>query len=214
MKGRDKRELILLVVCVLLLVIVIYLILLDLWGLSLWGKTVDYTRFGTWSQAVSGIVTTVALIVALTSLLSQRSIHNRNEDRRLIEEETSIFLWLTAKELRDNLNNLVGRLWDVRIQNSTDAPVYHWKVIFDSNVNHLCNELKRPILPGENAFNLPFFDNLEPNKTPESSLIFEGRSGRIWTRSTRGILKQTTIKELDCPHSTQRTNSNSSRILS
>ncbi|MCX6168653.1 MAG: hypothetical protein NTX65_04915 [Ignavibacteriales bacterium] len=200
MKEISRKESILLFICVLLSLALFYVLMLNLWGLSLFGETIDYTRFGTWSNALSGIGTTSALIVALTSLYLQRSIYRKAEARRFIDEETSIFLWLTFKEVRDDSGKLVCRLWDMIVQNSTVAPIYHWQISIDSYTTHICSFLKHPLLPGVNVFNLSFLDNLEPSKVPESILVFEGRSGRIWTRSTRGTIKEDTIKDLNCNH--------------
>jgi hypothetical protein len=200
MDKKTKRETFLLAICAFLSLALFYLIMLNLWGLSLFGSAIDYTRFGTWSNAISGIGTTSALIVALASLYSQRSMYQAAEARRLLEEETSVFLWLNYQDMRDEKNKHVGWIWDLKIHNSTRAPIYHWKVNFYSHSNHLCNSLKRPLLPGENVFNLLFLDNLEPSKTPESTLIFEGRSDRIWTRSTSGNVVQVSTNELICAH--------------
>ena len=200
MEKKIKREAILLGVCAFLGLAVFYLVMLDFWGLTLFGSVVDYTRFGTWSNAISGIGTTSALIVALASLYSQRSIYRASEARRLLEEETSLYLWLSFQEVRDEKNKFVARMWDVRIHNLTKAPIYHWKIHFTAHSEHLCNFVKHPLLPGENDFNLPFLDNLEPSETPESILSFEGRSGRIWARSTRGNLAQVSAPELKCEH--------------
>jgi len=200
MSTLPKRELILLTLCVLLGVALFYVVMLNLFGLHLSGTVIDYSRFGTWSQAISGTATTSALVVALASLYSQRSIYRSAESRRVIEEETAVFHWLTFKEVRDDANNLIGRLWDIRIQNSTAAPIYCWKLSFSSDSGHLCNHVKRPLLPGENVFNVAALDHLDPSNAPEPVLIFAGRSAKIWTRSALGILVQCTQKELDCPH--------------
>jgi hypothetical protein len=198
---RTKHtEAILLLACGFLGLALFYLVMLNRWGINLWTQSIDYTKFGTLSNAVSGIGTTTALIVALASLLSQRAIHSRAEGRRAQEEETAVFQWTVSKELRDNVGKLIGRVWDVRIQNSTKAPIYHWKVDFDSTSEHLCNYSKRPLLPEENMFNLPFFDNLQSNAIPQPNLTFEGRSGRIWMRSARGVLTEARTKELECVH--------------
>jgi hypothetical protein len=158
MKKGHIRETILFFVCVLLIFAFAYLMMLDKWGINPFDKQIDYTRFGTWSNAISGIGTTLAVIVALAALYSQRAIHRSGENRRLLEEETAIFLWLNFKEVRNEKDVLINRLWDIKIQNSTAAPIFCWKVTFLPHVEHLCNYSKRPLLPGENLFNLPIFD--------------------------------------------------------
>jgi hypothetical protein len=195
-----KRETVLLGACAFLCLGIFYLLMLDKWGLSLWGHAIDYTRFGTWSQAISGIGTTSAVIIALASLYSQRSIHLAAESRRRLEEETAVFQWITSKEVRDENHKLIGRIWDITIQNSTVAPIYQWKVTFGPASSYICNHLKRPLLPGANVFNLPFFDNVEVSNTPEPTLFFEGRSGRAWSRSARGVTTHVQIQAMNCEH--------------
>lgn len=174
--------------------------LLNIWGLGLFGTAIDYGRFGNWSDAISGIGTLSAVIIALAGLHRERSVQRAAEERRSIEMETAVFQWLTSKEVRDDSDKPIGRLWDIRIQNSTAAPIYHWNIILSSPLDHLCNYQKRPLLPGENVFNLPSLDNLEPSKAPEPTLSFQGISGRTWTRSARGLLQQNQSHLLDCVH--------------
>jgi hypothetical protein len=202
MEETRKREAYLWATIVILVLALLYVITLDLWGLSLWGNAVDYIRFGTWSGAIASIGTTAAVIVAFTAWYWQRASQQSAEAKRLVEMETAVFQWLTSKEVRDDDDNLVRRLWDLRIQNSTIAPIYHWKISFFSESGHLCNYLKRPLLPGENVFNLPVLDNVEPSQAPEPTLSFEGSSGRIWIRTSRGLLEQTTVEKTGCVHGT------------
>jgi hypothetical protein len=198
MKETHRREAVLLIVCVILMFTLLYLVMLNSWGIHLWDKSIDYSKFGNWSDAVTGLATTGAIIVALATLLWQRRSQQIAEAAKEIEAETAVFQWITSKEVRDESDQLVGRLWDARVQNSTVAPVYHWKLSFESDHNHLCSQLKRPLLPGENVFNLYFLDNVEPSKAPEPVLIFQGRSGRFWTRSANGILQLASHDDLRC----------------
>jgi hypothetical protein len=200
MKPARKREIVLWVVCALLSFSLFCVITLARWGIHLWDKAIDYNRFGTWSDAASGIGTSAALIVALAAFFWERSNRRSEEADRLREAETAIFQWITSKEVRDTDDNLLGRVWDIKIQNSTVSPIYRWKLTFGSRQEFLCNHLKRPLIPGENVFNLPFLDNLEPNKVPEPTLTFEGRSGRIWTRSSRGLLEEATTQGVAYNH--------------
>ncbi|MGH9969761.1 MAG: hypothetical protein ACREBG_18480 [Pyrinomonadaceae bacterium] len=188
------------VVVILLTVALLYVLTLNLWGLRPWGKTIDYARFGTWSNAISGIGTTAAVIVALAAQYWQRTSQRATEAAQLLQEEVAVFQWLTSKEIRDANDKLVGRVWDVKIQNSTVAPIYKWKVVLGAGMDDVCNYLKRPLLPGENFFNVPSLDNTEPIKAPETTLIFEGHSGRVWTRTARGTIQQTDGKSLACTH--------------
>ncbi len=200
MKNDRLREAILFSLSVALSFGLLYLILLNRWGVHLWSTPIDYTRFGTWSEAIAGLATTAAVIVALATLLWQQAAQRSSELTRKLEAETAVFQWLTSKEVRDESDNLIGRLWDVRIHNSTVAPIYQWKIHFETISEHLCSNTKRPLLPGDNVFNLPFLDGLEPSKMPEPTLTFRGSSERYWARSASGLLETVVSKRLQCSH--------------
>jgi len=196
MKTREK---ILWVVCALLVVTLYFSVMLQKWGLTLFGDEVDYNRFGNWSDAVSGVATTTAIIVALVGIWIQHSATKASETTRALEEETAIYFWLKSHEVYED-KKFVGRTWDLVIQNSTKLPVYSWSVKFDSYNEHLCNFQKRPLLPNENIFNLPFLDNVEPNKAPTATLYFEGKSNRCWSRDIKGQPNQITLTQMSCSH--------------
>jgi hypothetical protein len=185
---------------------VICLVTLDRWNIHPWKEPLDYSRFGNWGEAIAGIGTTAAVMVALVALFRDRANQRATEAKRRIEAETAVFQWLTSKEIRDDTDRPIGRIWDIKIQNSTAAPIYHWQISFES-VEHCCNYLKRPLLPGENVFNIPTLDNTEPAKAPEPLLIFEGRSGEIWIRSARGKVNNGTERKLSCSHTPARPSS-------
>jgi hypothetical protein len=200
MKDAGKREAVLISLCVVLILSLLYLVLLNRWGIRLWEAPLDYQRFGTWGEAIAGLATTGAVIVALATLLWQRAAQRSSDLSRKLEAETAVFHWLTSKEVRDEENKLISRLWDIRIHNSTVAPIYQWKIDFSSVPDHLCSRIKRPLLPGENVFNLPFLDDMEPSNMPEPALAFQGISERYWVRSASGLLEIATAKRLECAH--------------
>ncbi len=201
MDGGDKREVVAWILCALLSLALTYLITLNCWGIHLWDHAIDYNRFGNWGEAISGMGTTAAVIVAFTAFCWERSDQRATERKRVMEAETSVFHWLTSKEVTDGLGEPIGRIWDLRINNSTLAPIYQWRIEFGMLPDHLCNSVKRPLVPGDsNVFNLPFLDNVEPSNAPEPSLIFVARSGLTWRRSARGLVEKTTSRELACAH--------------
>jgi len=200
---NGKRDWILWLVISALALAVYCSLSLQRWGIDLSRHPIDYARFGSWSEAITGVATSLAVFVALGTLYRDRLRDRRAEDDRETERETAVYHWLTSKELRDEEDNRIGRVWDLRVQNSTSAPIYRWRANFSINNTHLCNFSKRPLLPGENVLNLPFLDNLSPNEMPEVNLIFEGRSSRIWLRSPQGTLEQGSIHLLQCEHSVE-----------
>src|SRR5664280_2835382 len=174
MQNQRQREALLLSLIAVFALAFAGMFTLEIWGVHPWRGPVDYSRFGNWSDAISGIGTTAAVVVALAAISKDRTTRRMAEAARLVNEETAVFQWVTSKEVRDEIDRLVGRVWDLRIQNSTIAPIYQWSVLFESN-DHVCNYQKRPLLPGENIFNAPFLDDLDPSASPEPLLVFEAR---------------------------------------
>ena len=195
-----KTEKILWVVCSILSLALYFSVMLQKWGLSLFGEDVDYSRFGNWSDAISGIATSVAIIVALVGIWIQYSVTKSAETAKRLEEETSIYFWLKSNDIVNDKDEFIGRTWDLIIQNLTKVPIYSWVVKFETYSDHLCNFQKRPLLPNENLFNLPFLDNLEPGKTPMATLYFEGNSERYWSRNIKGQPREIKINEMNCNH--------------
>jgi len=197
------REIISWTFCALLLLVLCYLLMLDAWGLTLVGDVVDHTKFGTWGQMVSAIGTTIAFLIGLANLITVRSNYKAGEDRRKEEEETSVFIWLSPiEDIDEKTEEHVGWQWVVNILNSTKSPIYNWKISFDREENHLCSLQKNPLLPKLNSFNLPFLDEVEPNNSPTATIIFESKSGIIWSRTVKGLLIKVTEQETVCNHST------------
>jgi hypothetical protein len=187
-------------VCAILFVVLVCLITLDLWGIHVSDKALDYAKFGNWGETFEGVGTTAAVIVALAALLRERAKQSAEDARREAEAETAVFQWLTSKEVRDESDKLIGRVWDLKIQNATLAPIYQWRVGFGEHPKHMCSHVKRPLLPGENVFNVQFLDDSDPSAAPEATLWFKGRSGRLWRRSALGMVEQCLPSDLDCEH--------------
>ena len=195
------RERVMPVLVIVLLVSVIYLLTLDLWGLRPWGDAIDYERFGTWAEALSGIGTTSAVIVALSALVFERSAARKAEMAKAKEEETAVFVWLAPTQVREkNTNEYIKRIWDVRFDNRTRAPIYMWRVDFGEQVPHKCSATSGPIAPGESIRNVPDLDAVEPSVAPRPSIYFEGRDGRLWKRAANGALSEVSGADLRCEH--------------
>lgn len=195
-----KRELLLGSIIALLIFCLLVISSLYLWGVTFWRGPIDYAVFGNWSEALSGLATTAAVTVALTSLLHERSIRRLAEHNQTLEREAAVYIWLSFTEIVDQAGKRVGRLWDLKIQNLMTAPIYRWSAIFSDGQPHLCGFSARPLLPGENVFNLPRLDNSMPNAVPTAELIFESQSGSVLRRSDKGALGEAAIRSLVCEH--------------
>lgn len=157
---------------------------INYWGIQL--GSVDYQKFGTWGQAISGTATFLGVMTALSSLLWQYGKSRKEQEQKLIDEQTALYFWLTSQILKEeNTGIVLGRQWDVEIQNLTKSPIYRWRLDIDARP---LRESLRPILPNQNTFNLPELDNREPSDVPEPYLYFMSRDGRYWKRTASGTL--------------------------
>jgi len=190
-----------LAIALLALALALYL-LLDKWGLSLWGDHVDYDHFGNWSDAVSGIATAIAVIVALLSIHIGRTADRAAVRAKDLDAETAVYIWLQHKKI-EQASMPAFAVWDVIIRNTTPAPIYQWKVTIHRGPIFLCNHDLWPLRPGHNLFNVRGLDGVDPSQTPEVSISFEGRSGKLWTRTTKGRIQPAEQQALDCEHPTR-----------
>jgi hypothetical protein len=172
------------------------LLTLAWWGLSPWGTQVDYTRFGTWSQALSGLGSLAAVTVALSSLMWQRLKTLRDSAESVTESQTRLYLWLRSQVLVDGSGVTIGRNWDLEVQNLTETPIYEWLVTFPTTEEVLSHETKRPLLPGLNVFNLPVFDNFTHGQIGEPSIVFRARDSRLWRRTSSGAIDNAEVQAL------------------
>jgi hypothetical protein len=195
-----RREIALGIIIGLLSFCLVLVSTLYFWGIVFWKGPIDYTHFGNWGDAISGVATTAAVIVALVSLFRERAIRLATQRERAIEAEASVYLWLTSHEVRDQHDVKIGREWNLKVHNSTAAPIFRWLVTLDASHPHICSFNKGPLLPGENLLNIRSMDNVAPNQIPDASLMFEGRSGRSWQRTAKGVLREETTKALICEH--------------
>lgn len=187
-----------LVTIALLVLALILLTLLDKWGISLWTDKVDHVQFGTWSEAVSGIATSVAVIVTLLSLNLQRAADRATARAKDIEQETAVHIWLIHKKLDQGPNKPALALWDAVIRNATPAPIYKWKATILRGPITLCSSDYWPLRPGENnLFNVRDLDGVDPANTPEASITFIGRSGQTWTRLVTGQIQAVDASALE-----------------
>jgi hypothetical protein len=173
-------------VIVLLLFAFLMLVTLNYWGIPLSTGTLDYQKFGTWTQAISGTATFLGVMIAVASLLWQYLKSRRDVQQKAIEEQTAVYIWLNSQLLKDDITDaVVGRHWDLEIQNLTRAPIYVW---WAEASGELLVDSKRPILPNQNTFNVPRLDNCEPDEIPEPVIYFVSREGKYWKRTATGNL--------------------------
>ncbi|MGY4319215.1 hypothetical protein [Bradyrhizobium sp. JR3.5] len=157
---------------------------LNYWGIQL--GVIDYQKFGSWGQVVSGSATFLGVMTALASLLWQSGKNRKEQEQKSIDEQTAVYFWLTSQVLKEEVTDVViGRLWDLEIQNLTKSPIYVWRVEAEGR---LLVDTQRPILPSQNTFNVPLLDDRDPSLVPEPVMYFMSREGGYWKRSATGVL--------------------------
>jgi hypothetical protein len=197
-EGRELTTFLLWLGVMILAIFCVVLLTINVWGLHFFREPLDYVRFGTWTQAIAGTATFLGVMVALASLLWQQAKTREENARKLMDEHTAVFLWLTSQVLQDETTHeAVGRHWDLEIQNLTKAPIYRWRVEFPGFQESLSNVSKRPLLPSQNVFNLPFLDNCAPQSIPIPAVFFEARDGLAWKRTATGLISRAGLEQLE-----------------
>lgn len=186
-----SREPVLLVIVAALSLALLAIISLNLWGLTLTpGAQIDYEHFGNWSDAIAGLGSLLAVVAAAAAILGQHWATKRSVMMDRQRRETDIHHWLDYAELQDEHGAHRGWTWTVEIQNSTQAPIYAWKIDIPGLETGLDSHRKSPIRPGATKFNLPCLDNCVPAKAPSPVLSFKGNSGQWWCRSAEGSVEK------------------------
>ena len=178
--------------CVLLLGFSGLLLSLHVWDLRLWGDgSIEYERFGTWSDAISGFGTMLGVLAALGALLIERAASRRRQLEQIVEKETGVYIWFSSQVLRDeSTGDLRGTIWDLRVENLTRAPIYDWRVELGDGLGGRDSSGEGPLIPGERLFNVPELDDVEPRDCPVPEIHFSTRSQGRWRRSGNGTLEE------------------------
>lgn len=129
---------------VILLCVIVLLILIDYWGLSLFGTTINYERFGTVGDWFSNFATIITIIFAAITIRNDRlnaerdrkftlELRDQEEKKNLQEiekrqelQEKSVYVWVGGKQ--DIVTHSMNKLW-VCISNKTNAPIFEWEII-------------------------------------------------------------------------------------
>ncbi len=187
-----------------LVALVVFLVLLDLWGLTLAPGTVDYTRFGSVGDWFSGIATVGAVIVAALAIRNDRYVAEE-ERRRLdaIREEDSqrsrlrdservraiaqsLFIWPVGI-LDDITHRRVS--WKLGVANATGAPVYEWRIEYSGGRLIADSARCGPMLPGAGSLDLDgrYSEELEYPAVSDLVLTFTGSGGETYRRQSQVV---------------------------
>jgi hypothetical protein len=156
---------------------------MDAWGLRPWGGPVNYERFGTWNEFLTGTATVAVVIVALREISVERRRAVAELDRLRDRETTQVFSWLTPRKDPSGVAH-----WYLSFENNTVFPVYEWIVEFDIDREHACGKLSGPVRPHTSQLFLPDFAGTPPDEIPKLILSFTDAMGRTWRRDEVGRL--------------------------
>ena len=147
-----------------LLFVTIFLLLIDLWGLSLIGTKVDYERFGTVGDWFSGVATMSAVIVAMVAFSEEKKRSDAEFKRLEREKEEQIVKERSTEHLR--IREQVGAIYcwsalevdpvrqltlgvNIIVQNGTPIPVYKWSMYLNvGDAPIMTGANNGPLLPG------------------------------------------------------------------
>lgn len=165
---------------VVLLCIVVLLMMLDLWGLRVFGGgVVDYQRLGDIGTWVQGIGTVAAVAVALI-------LPRRDRLRREERDRTQVYCWVAFEQ------EAAVPGWFLHFSNSTPMPVQLWSLEVRDDL--LKQEIRfdvslgGPIRTGSSEIRL----TVEPSglEKPQCELSFVDTVGGCWRRLSSGALQR------------------------
>jgi hypothetical protein len=147
--------------------------LLNAWGLRLFGRGVDYSRFGDVGEWVSGLGTLAAFVAAIFAI----RVEQRRDATEDFQRRTSIYAWLRYVD-----DGPVPDGWHLYLANACSAPVYLWRLAING-VGHLGATDLGPLPPGITERRLDI-DILRAFAVDADSISvwFLDSEGRGWTR--------------------------------
>ncbi len=191
-----------------LTLVVVFLLLLDLWDLSLFRGQFDPERFGTVGDWFVGLLTAVALGVAVLAYIHQRSmdreaeakeqadavLRKKAEDAEAKAERRrraqALYTWV-VDEYDHTGKRVVAQ--SLAFHNATRLPVYRYRVLRALGEVIASSDAHGPRLPGESAIRLnpghsiPIMEVLR--------LEFIGDDGNAYARTGDGDISAITWNE-------------------
>ena len=155
------------------------LVLLDIWGLSLFHGTPNYQASGTWGAWASSAASLLAVTVALAGNQMTQARYLADKQEELNREVTEISAW-TENSLDGDETCL-----DLVIRNKTGHPIETWS-IFIKSVGVLDSVTLGPITPEDNKFSLEMPTTEITTGSLPCEISFTDRVGRRWKTNTAG----------------------------
>lgn len=173
--------------------VIIFLVLLQLYNLSLFRGSVDYNRFGDLATWFAGFLTFGAVAIALRESFRAGARESAEADRHA----TSVVPWL----------EIGSESWLLRVDNQTGRPVEAWMIEFKSEDVHICWRDAGPCAPRLTTLSLERVPNLPAaisSNFPYYAFTFVDGAERVWTREPSGRLLRAAMsveqfRNHDCP---------------
>jgi len=146
---------------------------------------------------ISGIASSIAVIVAVANISAQETRHRADAEKKADEEASSLYAWVEPK-MRLVPGAEPETVWTLQFENQTKVPTFDWTVqlvgdLADTDPSRVfTSDVAGPVIPGRSEMRI---DTLPAQQLPNHLLgarvvlDFKDVRGRNWRRNTRGELQ-------------------------
>jgi hypothetical protein len=151
-------------------------------------------RFGTVGDWFSGMLTLVAVLVAIQTFAAERARDSRERDEAQISEASKVFAWW-------DLRRELGKVEPILVlRNLLPQPVYHWKalVVCQGVTQQLTSDEFGQINPGERQLALPLVQpwiSLLRSGTAQVTVEYQAPAGFWLRRNSTGDIARVEAAE-------------------
>lgn len=189
---------------VILILVIIFLILIDYWGLSLFGEVIDYTKMGTVGEWFSNMATVITIVIAAITIRNDKlnaerertftlELRNEEQQKKDFEQQKqdellaqSVYTWISGTQ--DPVTKKVKN-FKLFLCNKTGIPIFEWK-IYDSTKNVIADSIiYGPIFPESQKI----IDAKGVERNTNISIIYKSYLGKYYYRSGADIEEVTSV---------------------
>jgi hypothetical protein len=180
----------------------LWLLMLHLWGLRPFGRTIDVQRAGPLADWFTGILTFGVVCVGALALRSEREkFHTQMMQREQERQEASeaatetkkldersesgqVYAWFQGRP--DMFERLTAV--ELHLENRTSLPIYEWNVAMEGKGLELSSSTDGPIVPGHTCITRTSEEWLAvlQSITPRVQLTFHASNGEVLRRRADG----------------------------
>ncbi len=184
----------------------VLMLLLQLWGLSLFGDAFDPQRAGTVASWFTGLLTVGVIMTGVIALRADRArfdseVMRQEKAKKNAEVAAHDAQMLAAREAAgrvyawlEPVRDKVGRVTtvDCHVENKTSMPVYQWQVEAQGTDARIESTVAGPIIPGHSRHKLPTDPWAKLVRDADSQRVviqFMAANGELLRRESTGELK-------------------------